>query len=895
MIHLDCIFEKQGEIVQSNAPFKCLSGVAGSLKTNTLVLQVIWDAINFSKLDRNDIVYKKTKYGKEQTIKLNNLDLSKLNVCHGCINTLTGSVTEEIKKRLEFKLTIKFMKSGSHYIYRRNTVSIDISSMDGFIHTQLSHMNHPILNERGDYYDEKVDLLIKDIDKLETIRSKNGVKCSHIYSDEFQDMKLNRVELLSIICDTRFNIKMSIYGDILQTIYSHSIKGTSIHPILDWCSKTNAARFNTDICFRCPPSHLKLLSYIFNQSIYGCETVYNKYNVLEIKPSKEEITINEKPIMFTHPPTSRNLDSDIIGKQIANAIKVIMEYDESVKPGDIAILMKKCNENTVFYKVRENLDKLYKTMGYEEHTHMFETKVDGSHEKIDWRNISDENNELMKTIMISIHGDKGMDHKVVVFLGLTEGSLPMENNLYKAEELTEISCLNVALTRSTKYLLIGMSSNKPSRYIKDIVKLDIPQKKLAVCTWYDKDDAELTDFQKNIKNEIVKPWRQSNPQKDKFPVPRGNYLNKPIYTPINCIISPSEVYEEFNEPARYVDFEKKLLLDTKCKQEWNCHNKSMFPVIGLFGELLFMKQLLKDKGREYHENNIKKCVTQIFNDEHIFYTSDDNTMNVVTDSGLNKKTFNRITVVKEIISENKNNEIYKNTIKELSTFLRSGKKYILPKYLKGKMKKSIDIFVNYDTEIDNRIIIHIWNISLMKSILESKIYKTNLQLYIGTPPVYDIENLIYNCNEIIEMLKLKNCSFQKGHTLTKEIRDKDINIKLGLPPNSNITYGIHGKSDIVDCDNSSVLDIKTPIGDTFSNGWVSQIIAYLVTPMRGSHLVNYSDYIEWYKAGIIDITNGKVYNFVFDFNNKSKTDVIRHILSVHNFNEHIIDQIINEI
>ena len=75
----------------------------------------------------------------------------------------------------------------------------------------------------------------------------------------------------------------------------------------------------------------------------------------------------------------------------------------------------------------------------------------------------------------------------------------MKQNLYKQEELTEISCLNVALTRSTKYLLIGLSTNKPSRYIKDIIKNSIPQKKLAVCTWYTKDDEELTEFQKKLK------------------------------------------------------------------------------------------------------------------------------------------------------------------------------------------------------------------------------------------------------------------------------------------------------------------------------------------------------------------------------------------------------------
>ena len=62
MVNIDVIYEEQREIIESPEKFKCLSGVAGSLKTNTLVLQVIWDAIDFTKLDDSDITYKKTKF-----------------------------------------------------------------------------------------------------------------------------------------------------------------------------------------------------------------------------------------------------------------------------------------------------------------------------------------------------------------------------------------------------------------------------------------------------------------------------------------------------------------------------------------------------------------------------------------------------------------------------------------------------------------------------------------------------------------------------------------------------------------------------------------------------------------------------------------------------------------
>jgi superfamily I DNA/RNA helicase len=87
------------------------------------------------------------------------------------------------------------------------------------------------------------------------------------------------------------------------------------------------------------------------------------------------------------------------------------------------------------------------------------TDCDGGHNSLDW------NKAKGKTKLLSIHGDKGRGHKVVFFVGLTEGSIPRDIFIYKSSELIPESLLNVGLSRSTKYLFVGINFEYPSRYI----------------------------------------------------------------------------------------------------------------------------------------------------------------------------------------------------------------------------------------------------------------------------------------------------------------------------------------------------------------------------------------------------------------------------------------------
>jgi hypothetical protein len=90
------------------------------------------------------------------------------------------------------------------------------------------------------------------------------------------------------------------------------------------------------------------------------------------------------------------------------------------------------------------------------------TSGDGRRNTLDW------NEAQGKTKMLSVHGDKGKGHKVVFFMGLTEGSIPRKHEVNKPTEIIAESILNVGITRSTKYLFIGFTHSYPSRYLQSV-------------------------------------------------------------------------------------------------------------------------------------------------------------------------------------------------------------------------------------------------------------------------------------------------------------------------------------------------------------------------------------------------------------------------------------------
>ena len=897
-------FPLQEEIIKDKYNFKLLNGVPGSLKTLTLVKQVIYDAINVENIESSKIILKCSKYGEIKTYDLSKFIGEDFKDFHGCINTLTGSVTEEIKSRLSYYLNINFIKKGSHYIYSNDFISINISSMDGFIHTQLSSYDSDILKERGDYYDLKASRLNEDIqgEELQYTITKTGKICSHVYSDEFQDMKYERCCLLINICLYSPYIKMNIYGDILQTIYTHSISG-EIHPMTHWKNEVGAKEYNNDKCFRCPPSHLKLLEKILNQEIYFSQSAYGCYNVPIAKPMKKE-GINTKPIMFTHPSTSSNSSADIIANQITSSIKCLMGYDDTITPGDICIIMKKCNGNHTFHKIFENLDKFYTSIDFPNRIKIFETQGDGSHNKIDWDNIMDSDGKCMKTVMISIHGDKGKGHRVVYFLGLSEKSLPMEFHIHKPEEITEVSALNVGLSRSTEYLFVGFNNILPSRYIKDLVigrtQCEIIKENLAVCSWDNKSNIPDGFYKDNI-DALISPWRVKFPDIEKYPCPKfifnnGEYayIENPVYMPIDPTISISRIYEEFTEPENIIKIEKNLVFDTDIRCQFSITQDYLQPIMGNLGEILYIREHLMGlcdiPGIFEQEIYSQLKFLELIEYDLVYYTDNVDLINIVYDGQLNSQgvygNSNR-SKYEDIIHGNKNNKKLVEDIKEIIDGMYN---VVLPESFNDpKIIKSIESFTSYKKS-DKLLINDIWNIALIFSIINDEIYKPCLNVWLNNPPIKSIKDILTNIKLIQDHLDINNLDhvdYQSRHQNTKTIMDKKFIQRLGKWGCEDLSFGLLGRSDMIDIKNKTLYDIKVPMSDTFNNGWISQVTGYLVTDIKSMKVKTVS-FRSWNKGGIIDITNGKVWEFIYDFDHIDKKSIFKHILRIHGIDDSVV-------
>ena len=148
----------------------------------------------------------------------------------------------------------------------------------------------------------------------------------------------------------------------------------------------------------------------------------------------------------------------------------------------------------------------------------------------------------------------------------------------------------------------------------------------------------------------------------------------------------------------------------------------------------------------------------------------------------------------------------------------------------------------------------------------------------------------YNANMELNALGLVIYTFGNVSAVDRE------NGVFAIKP-SGVPYEVLKPEDIVilDFDNNIIYDIKVPMGAGFNNGWLSQITGYLVTPVTGSIGINLEEYKMWNKTGIIDITNGKLHYFEYDFSNKTKVDILVHILEIHDFQEDIINRLLDKL
>jgi len=414
---MEFISSEQEKIVNDRSKIRKVSGCAGSRKTDTMIKCGIQFMMN-SKRD-----------------------------CTCLFLTLVGSVTDEITQRLNKSLDISIDKQGisNHYMGKWRNHTIEVANYDAFIHRQLQEHDDPELFSTD--FDKKAEKLLEHVKKNKHPHFflKDGKKTNMILVDEFQDISSVRAKiLLEYFKNSNTQTKLVVMGDILQTIFPQAISEKQ-HPLV-MIDELPHTSFRLNTCFRCPKSHLDVVNCITKtfRSQYGIPDM-NHYFDLETM----------KPLFFTHESISSHAGSFDTASTIFKMIQTLRREDPKVEFKDIVIIMKRSNHQLVF----QNLQTLFAKHNIKDECMVSKTKTFfNEHQPINWQ---EGKNKLM---MLSIHGDKGKGHPVVFFLGFSGGAIPEERHFHKMEELLSQSLLNVALTRSTKYLFIGMTRTYPSFY-----------------------------------------------------------------------------------------------------------------------------------------------------------------------------------------------------------------------------------------------------------------------------------------------------------------------------------------------------------------------------------------------------------------------------------------------
>lgn len=781
---MDYISLEQKKIVLDKSLIRKISGCAGSRKTDTMIKCGIYHLLS-----------------------------SKKQQC--CLFlTLVGSVTDEITERLSKYLNIKIERQGisNHYIGNWKNHIIEIANYDAFIHRQLQEYDD-IEMFSSDFDKKANDLLniIQKTNKHDKLLLKNGMEASIVLVDEFQDISSVRAQILiEFFKKNKNNTKLVILGDILQTIFSQALADLK-HPLLI-IDELKPTKFRLNKCFRCPKGHLDVVNCI-------TKPFRLKYQIPEIE-SHFDIP-NNKPLFFTHESISSNLGSYETAQTVFNMIQILINNDENINYNDIVIIMKRSNHQLVF----QHLANLFNKNNLGNKYLLSKTKsFQNDHCPINWQ----EGKE--KLMMLSIHGDKGKGHPVVFFLGFSGGTIPEERHFYKMDELLSQSLVNVALTRSTKYLFIGMTRTYPSFYFYQCYD---ELKNLAYFSWKTE----------NIKDSVIKKICQSGIKNynDHPLIHKSNIRKQMLLTPIRNIIFINQ-----DDKCKY--FMKKCSI-TKTKIgfsiSYNIEEEKQY-IINACIKILFLKKI---------KNSLLQTIfipiIEMFITNNVYYTDDCNILSQVKDYNLNKfviKDLNYWTrMVKKIgLREFKNpvliiHLIFKDSIyKCLLNLIQNDK-------INFKDLWNVGIF--YLEYLENQ---SIYNILLLYNTLFENInkFEENINNYIN-----------YYKNEFSN--GFKNFRFQQKSSIIDIIQDKNELQEIGFQSDldcdkkyfiDGYKFGISSTIDFIDIKNKILIDFKISMKNECKEEWIFQNII--------SSLISHNNkYIKIQYIHIYNILKGTLYSF----------------------------------
>jgi hypothetical protein len=891
---------EQKNIIEDDSRIKLINGCAGSRKTDTIIKNGIKNLIK-----------------KKQNI---------------LFVTFVSSVTDEIKTRIEKILNINIPRiyNSNHYIANYNDNFIEIANFDAWVYKQLDYIHKEFGNINGDTltnnFNSNCDFNKRILDLIDISKKnnfynivlKNNSFADLIVIDEFQDVDINKVELVKLYLNNNLNLNCILAGDLLQTIFINNFYyNNSFNPIINFNLTMNPTYFEISTCYRCPKPHIDLVNYLLGN-------YYEKFNLKNLKSYYEnkdnsiktsnkvdtELGTNlHKPVLFMHDCMSNNIKAHSIAKSVCNTIIAILENDKEIKLGDVAIIMKKSNNNYIFEQIKNIFPSIYIKYytAYDENNIQnnnlndllchFETNADGYRYSIDW------NKAVNKTILLSIHGDKGKGHKVVFFLGLSKKSIPDDNNLYKEIELGDISLLNVALTRSEKYLFIGFTENNPSIYLSNKYEhLD----KYCYLSWNKKTWKNIKPYE-DIISKLNKHWYDNLPKNRKYPKlnfkSRNNILlapfkgvlkvyddiSKDFSNKINDIIGKYEIKEEAIDIYENIDFIN--------------YNEVIYNTFGFIGEILIFRKINNNFNTNFKEFLI--FISNNYFTKNILFTDNNEFLNIIFDNKINNNfnNFNdwyeKILDINLDFSSSNFDELLSinNILNNSSSPIIILNKYFYNNNLFDDINKYLSNTTNAEFCSDLKTI---WNITILyiefnnnlrKNILYTQLdnFKNNINSHkiinqIVTNVDFIINNYINN--------NYDNFEFQKNLAIYNNINSKDDLIKLGFNIDydrrifkNGFNYGIIGIADIINLKIKSIFEIKTCLKTNFSNEWLLQVYLYTLLTYKNYNILCNDIYI-------MNIYKGTIYKINFEINECEIDNSLKYILKLYNFNDDMINNLL---
>jgi hypothetical protein len=809
---MDFVSEEQRQAVLDDSTYKHINGCAGSRKTDTLVKC----AIREMEQHNSSVLFL----------------------------TKVSSVTEEIKARLERDMNVKINKQGqsNHYIgnagKRGKGPYVSIANYDAWVH-------HSLLDKSavpGDEFSRKKQQLLKDIQQAESFECvlKNGKEYHVVCIDEVNDFQPSDMRPIIALARKCSDLKIFIAGDYVQSIFGGDDKDDdTAEPAMNMFKLLKPAFFTLSKCFRCPKPHVDFNNLLMRK-------ILPKYGLPEMIPNNENT--EDRPILFPHRPMSKHIDVACNVDMACKMIECLLENDTTIHPRDIVFIMGSTNESNFYNQLKHQLSDLYRRLGYEGETvHHFQTAGDGYNKSIKWSEAEN------KTVLMSIHADKGKDHRVVFFMGFTERSIPRENQVFKSSELQAESLMNVATSRSTKYLFVGFTTQAPSRYLQN-VRLDLAP---FVYRSWEPDDATPEIYQKLIDtiNSVyftATPWPKDETQY------QAEELMGSVRPQLEVKAHISKDFERVSDIIHH-DWSKYKTVDfgTKYEVETPFH-EDHYPILGEMCELLVIRQ----KNKEHFRSVFSPLVNG-----HFVGTSNTKLLSLAFDYGLNRGFDESAvkTCMENHASWFSKHPEYKDEFKALV----ANKCIIINELFNTKeFARSVNEFMSNKPSRDIRTS-RLWNLTLLYRELTGSSFMPGIRAFLNYFDE-DITTIHENIAKYSQMIS-SSCLFQKRLGVKGIITEKNKleTLNINLKRYNEHVVRISGIADIFDTGSDILHEIKASKLDHPSKEWIIQTALYCALLPINPDVTSYMDEYEtlqksvtWYTAegfSVVNILQGKMY------------------------------------